>query len=441
MDLEAGISETMEAAKAPVQCPRLWDIPSKFLAQQKSLVYLENYIKESEEKKELEKTLRHLELQKAELKFHQAPNKSSCIDETVVGCRVLEEELRAKLQSEEARRDQMQAQVLRNQELLLEFENNINNLIFRLHSITVPDQDDSLLSRGVEEKLQCLGQKLQYLAQQVVHLPLTVTSLMRVTSVVSLQSGKSLERPSRRRISWTGNRARVYGCSADKFVKEITGKGEEQHMALQKIIMDAVDFVKKQKGKNIWDTPEPFRVSLKAAIKKIWVKLSKMEEGNQKAARVFQCATCHIMHCPFPLDCPVQEVWARADEVVTLHCDVPFAIPPNWSITWMFAKDMRTQDLTLFEELQTSEEGPLSLTLWGPVQGTFACRLADLFEPFIRKYFYLNVSGQNVEAERGLQARLRVVLRWPHDMAPLHPMAWLGLGLALGSMTLVMLLG
>lgn len=51
---------------------------------------------------------------------------------------------------------------------------------------------------------------------------------------------------------------------------------------------------------------------------------------------------------------------------------------------------MRTQDLTLFEELQTSEEGPLSLTLWGPVQGTFACRLADLFEPFIRKYFYLN---------------------------------------------------
>ncbi|XP_065709496.1 sperm acrosome membrane-associated protein 6 [Patagioenas fasciata] len=219
--------------------------------------------------------------------------------------------------------------------------------------------------------------------------------------------------------------------------------GEEQHMALQKIIMDAVDFVKKQKGK------KSFQVSLKEAIKKIWVKLSQMKEapacippcGNQKAARVFQCATCHIMHCPFPLDCPVQEVWARADEVVTLHCDVPFAVPPNWSITWMFAKDMRTQDLTLFEELQTSEEGPLSLTLWGPVQGTFACRLADLYEPFIRKYFYLNVSGQNVEAEQGLQARLRVVLRWPHDVAPLHPMAWLGLGLALGSMTLVMLLG
>lgn len=37
---------------------------------------------------------------------------------------------------------------------------------------------------------------------------------------------------------------------------------------------------------------------------------------------------------------PVQEVWAGADEVVTLHCDVPFAIPPNWSITWMFAKDV-----------------------------------------------------------------------------------------------------
>ncbi|KAK2529702.1 hypothetical protein Q9233_006869, partial [Columba guinea] len=41
--------------------------------------------------------------------------------------------------------------------------------------------DDSLLSQGVEEKLQYLGQKLQYLAQRVAHLPLTVTSPMRAT--------------------------------------------------------------------------------------------------------------------------------------------------------------------------------------------------------------------------------------------------------------------
>lgn len=44
------------------------------------------------------------------------------------------------LQWEEARLEQMRAQMLRNQELLLEFENGIDNLFVRLHGITVPGQ-------------------------------------------------------------------------------------------------------------------------------------------------------------------------------------------------------------------------------------------------------------------------------------------------------------
>ena len=47
-----------------------------------------------------------------------------------------------------------------------------------------------------------------------------------------------------------------------------------------------------------------------------------------------------------------------------------------------------------------------------------------------------------MEAEQGLQARFRAVLRWPHGRTHLHYMAslGLGLGLALGSMALVLLL-
>lgn len=45
-----------------------------------------------------------------------------------------------KLQSEEARLEQARAQMLRNQMLLLEFENNMDNFIFHLHGITVPGQ-------------------------------------------------------------------------------------------------------------------------------------------------------------------------------------------------------------------------------------------------------------------------------------------------------------
>ncbi|PKU39901.1 sperm acrosome membrane-associated protein 6-like [Limosa lapponica baueri] len=127
----------------------------------------------------------------------------------------------------------------------------------------------------------------------------------------------------------------------------------------------------------------------------IWVKLSQLEEGYQPAARVFQCATCRLVDCQFPLDCPVQDMWAYADEAITVHCNVPFATPPDVPVTWMFAKDLRTQDLALFEELQGSVEGSLSLTIQDPTPGTIVCCLGVLSEPLVRKYFYLNGLSAN----------------------------------------------
>ncbi|KAM9218650.1 sperm acrosome membrane-associated protein 6-like [Leptosomus discolor] len=219
--------------------------------------------------------------------------------------------------------------------------------------------------------------------------------------------------------------------------------------------MDALYLVEKQKDMrrvegdrgegtlshlDIWDPPEPLEVSLEEAVNSIWEKLRQLEEGYQQAARVFQCATCRLVDCQFPRDCPVQDVWARADEAVTLHCDVPFAIPPDLPITWMFVKDLRTQDLALFEELRGSAAGRLSLTLQEPRAATIACQRGALSEPLVRKYFYLNVSGPSVEAEQGLQAHFRAVLRLTHGRTPVHVTAWLGLGLAFGSMALVLLL-
>ncbi|XP_050765139.1 coiled-coil domain-containing protein 183 [Gymnogyps californianus] len=172
MEGKAQVTEKMEKAKAAVQCSRLWDIPGRLLAQQKSSVDLEQYVKECKEKKQvLKETLEELELKQAELKFRQPPNTTSCMDVNVVGSRMLEEELRMNLQWEEARLEQMRAQMLRNQELLLEFENGIDNLFVRLHGITVPGQDDSVKARGVEEKLQHCEQKLQYLVQRLADLP------------------------------------------------------------------------------------------------------------------------------------------------------------------------------------------------------------------------------------------------------------------------------
>ncbi|XP_009481844.1 coiled-coil domain-containing protein 183 [Pelecanus crispus] len=172
MEHEAWVTEKMEKAKAAVQCSRLWDIPGRLLAQQKTSVDLDQYVKECKEKKQaLKGILKELELKQAELKFHQPHNTTSCMDVNVIDSRMLEEELRMNLQGEEVRLEQMRAQMLRNQELLLKFENGIDNLFIHLHGITMPGQDDSVKARGVEEKLQHCEQKLQYLLQQVANLP------------------------------------------------------------------------------------------------------------------------------------------------------------------------------------------------------------------------------------------------------------------------------
>ncbi|KAM8991728.1 sperm acrosome membrane-associated protein 6 [Ara ararauna] len=272
--------------------------------------------------------------------------------------------------------------------------------------------------------------------------------------------------------------------------------GLGQREALQEIVMDALHFLEKEKGK------KSFEVSLQEAVNTIWMKLSQLKEGMgpvwthtweshpgeplgpqernchkdaapghlhswvpalvekhpgtpsgldkapacippcgyQPDASVFQCATCRLMDCQLPLDCPVQDVQVHTDEAITLLCDVPFATPPNLPITWMFAKDLHTQDLALFEELKVGVEGLFILTIQDPTPGTIACHLGAPSEPLVRKFFYLNVSGGSVEAEQGLQAQFRAVLHWPHGRTSWNRMALLGLGLALGSMVLMLLL-
>ncbi|XP_010223943.1 PREDICTED: coiled-coil domain-containing protein 183 [Tinamus guttatus] len=161
---QAQVTAEVEKVKSAVQCSRLWDIAGRLLAQQKSTVDLQQHIKECEDKKVvLKDKLKELELKQAELKFHQPPS--------AISSRKLEEELKINLQQEEARLEQMQAQMLKNQELLLMFENGIDNLFIRLYGITVPDQDISAEAKDTDEKLQHCEKKLLHLAQLVTNLP------------------------------------------------------------------------------------------------------------------------------------------------------------------------------------------------------------------------------------------------------------------------------
>ncbi|XP_053817314.1 coiled-coil domain-containing protein 183 [Vidua chalybeata] len=162
MQREAFVTDKMEKAKTALQCSCLWDIPSSIQAQRKSLGNLQQHIDECRERKKvLKKTLQELETKQAKLKFNQP-------DSTT---RLREEELRENLKQEEARLEQMRAQMLKSQKRLIEFENIIDNLFLRLQGILIPGQEDSVAVVGLEEKLQHCEQKMQFLKEKVAARP------------------------------------------------------------------------------------------------------------------------------------------------------------------------------------------------------------------------------------------------------------------------------
>ncbi|XP_051665456.1 sperm acrosome membrane-associated protein 6 isoform X1 [Manacus candei] len=217
--------------------------------------------------------------------------------------------------------------------------------------------------------------------------------------------------------------------------------GAGQHDELRDIVLDALYYIEEQKNK------KPLNKSLQEAVDTIWVKLSRMTKvpacvppcGFQPDARVFQCATCHFADCEFPLDCPVQDLRTYTDETIVLLCDVPFSFPGSLPVTWMYVPNLRTQDMSLFKELKGNPKNPSSLTIEEPAPGTVACRLGEVSKPFVRKFFYLNVSEGSVEEERGLQAVFRAVLHWLHNEIPQAPIPTMGLALGVASMALVLL--
>uniref|UniRef100_A0A674IFT8 Coiled-coil domain containing 183 n=1 Tax=Terrapene triunguis TaxID=2587831 RepID=A0A674IFT8_9SAUR len=124
---QAQVTSEVDKIKCAVQCSHLWDIAGRFLAQQKTGENLQQQIVECGQKREeLETKLKELELERAELKFHQTPSSIRYIFTP------------KNLEAEEVRLHQVHTQMLKNQELLLSFENGVDNLLIRLCGITVP---------------------------------------------------------------------------------------------------------------------------------------------------------------------------------------------------------------------------------------------------------------------------------------------------------------
>ncbi|XP_072840676.2 coiled-coil domain-containing protein 183 isoform X1 [Pogona vitticeps] len=159
------VTSEVEKVKSAVQCSHLWDIAGRFMAQKKSEENLQQQIAESEKKRRaLKDQLKELELVRAELKFHQTPS--------FLSLRKLREDLQRNLAEEEERLQRVQSQASKNQELLLRFENGVDNLMLRLCGIQVPGQEEDFEEgRDVFEKLQFCEAKLLHLVQKMSNLP------------------------------------------------------------------------------------------------------------------------------------------------------------------------------------------------------------------------------------------------------------------------------
>ncbi|XP_062818844.1 sperm acrosome membrane-associated protein 6 isoform X2 [Anolis carolinensis] len=136
--------------------------------------------------------------------------------------------------------------------------------------------------------------------------------------------------------------------------------------------------------------------------------------GFQINARYYTCSTCSFEDCQLPIDCPIQDIDKKEGAATLLSCEVKFEIPRDRTIRWKFAKDLRTEDLFLFQDLSFGFNPTLLIrpTL-GAHHGTFICEIAEGDDILLRKYFYVNVTEKRLGLEKELQSMFIAILNPP----------------------------
>uniref|UniRef100_A0A8C8SDD2 Ig-like domain-containing protein n=1 Tax=Pelusios castaneus TaxID=367368 RepID=A0A8C8SDD2_9SAUR len=111
---------------------------------------------------------------------------------------------------------------------------------------------------------------------------------------------------------------------------------------------------------------------------------------------------------------PVEDVWKNEGDRTALTCRVQFQTPPEVRLSWKFAKDLKTRDLSFFRDLHLGIGSLLVLRpTRGSHRGTYACQLAQKGDILARKYFYLNVTGGSPKVQMELQDMFQAILQSP----------------------------
>ncbi|KAM3829297.1 sperm acrosome membrane-associated protein 6 [Vipera latastei] len=166
----------------------------------------------------------------------------------------------------------------------------------------------------------------------------------------------------------------------------------------------------------------PFQQAVPEAVKEVEKEVAQLNAappcippcGYQKEAHRYKCSSCTIVDCQLPIDCPIQDIHKLEGDATFLNCEVAFQTSSDRTFRWKFVKDLRTDELFLFQILNFGVNPSLLIrpTL-GSHHGTFACELEVENDVVVRKFFYINVTEKRLGKEKKLQEMFKAILNSP----------------------------
>ncbi|XP_053123376.1 uncharacterized protein LOC128332743 isoform X3 [Hemicordylus capensis] len=113
----------------------------------------------------------------------------------------------------------------------------------------------------------------------------------------------------------------------------------------------------------------------------------------------------------------VVDVHKTEGEAVLFKCTVNFTLPSDTILKWRFAKELRSQYMSFFQDLHSGFSPSLLIQpILQSRHGTYACQISAEDDVLVRMFFYLNVTARNLGLQKDLQEMFRVILNPPPGM-------------------------
>ncbi|XP_034290821.1 sperm acrosome membrane-associated protein 6 isoform X2 [Pantherophis guttatus] len=168
----------------------------------------------------------------------------------------------------------------------------------------------------------------------------------------------------------------------------------------------------------------PFQEAVPEAVNEVEKEIAQLKAGKHHLAFHHVAIRKNLTTTDVPLvpswiaSYPLiaQDIHKLEGDATFLNCEVAFQTSSDRTFRWKFVKDLRTEELFLFHDLNFGVNPSLLIrpTL-GSHHGTFACELEEENDVVVRKYFYVNVTEKRLGNEKKLQEMFKAILNSPPE--------------------------